>query len=236
MSEPIRILFAGETTAAGAICAQLAPLDVQPAEDAALEPGAILCVIIVPADDEAPRRIAELKARFPLGRVLVTLRTADAAGLRVLLDAGADAFAAQDLEPDTLVAMVETLAAGLGVPRSSRMGKKSSEGSGEETDGDAGEGHGSDKELEVLTPREMEVLRLLSSGFSNKEVARRLLVSVRTVETHRLNLRRKTQTGRLRDLVQLARQLGLATVVDPEARPAYKASRTEGPFVGARFQ
>jgi len=37
---------------------------------------------------------------------------------------------------------------------------------------------------------------------------------VRTVETHRLNLRRKTQTGRLKDLVSLARQLGLAPVVD----------------------
>jgi len=34
------------------------------------------------------------------------------------------------------------------------------------------------------------------------------------VETHRLNLRRKTQTGRLKDLVSLARQLGLAPVMD----------------------
>ena len=67
-----------------------------------------------------------------------------------------------------------------------------------------------------LTPREAEVLRFLSSGFSNKEVARRLALSVRTVETHRLNLRRKTQTGRLKDLVSLARQLGLAPVVDSE--------------------
>ena len=70
-----------------------------------------------------------------------------------------------------------------------------------------------------LTPREAEVLRFLSAGFSNKEVARRLTVSVRTVETHRLNLRRKTKTGRLKDLVQLARQIGLAPVLDGEARP-----------------
>ena len=68
-----------------------------------------------------------------------------------------------------------------------------------------------------LTPREAEVLRFLGAGFSNKEVARRLSLSVRTVETHRLNLRRKTQTGRLKDLVSLARQLGLAPVVDTES-------------------
>ena len=62
--------------------------------------------------------------------------------------------------------------------------------------------------------REAEILRFLSAGFSNKEVARRLNLSVRTVETHRLNLRRKTQTGRLKDLVALARHLGLTPVVD----------------------
>ncbi len=46
-------------------------------------------------------------------------------------------------------------------------------------------------------------------------MARRLNLSVRTVETHRLNLRRKTQTGRLKDLVALARHLGLAPVTEP---------------------
>jgi hypothetical protein len=47
--------------------------------------------------------------------------------------------------------------------------------------GDAPQGTG----LVVEAPREAEVLRFLSAGFSNKEVARRLTVSVRTVETHR---------------------------------------------------
>lgn len=60
------------------------------------------------------------------------------------------------------------------------------------------------------------MLRFLSSGFSNKEVARLLVLSVRTVETHRLNLRRKTQTGRLKELVSLSRQLGLAPITESE--------------------
>ncbi|MGD6587625.1 LuxR C-terminal-related transcriptional regulator, partial [Xanthomonas citri pv. citri] len=67
-----------------------------------------------------------------------------------------------------------------------------------------------------LTPREAEVLRFLISGFSNKDVARHLDLSVRTVETHRVNLRRKTRTGRLSDLVSLARQLGLPPVTNDE--------------------
>lgn len=57
--------------------------------------------------------------------------------------------------------------------------------------------------LETLTPREMEVAKLLSEGKSNKDVARTLDISVRTVETHRahvlskLNIRSTTQLVRL---------------------------------------
>lgn len=60
-----------------------------------------------------------------------------------------------------------------------------------------------------LTGREIEILRFICGGFSNKDIARRLELSVRTVETHRLNIRKKTQAERLRDLVKVARQLGL---------------------------
>jgi DNA-binding NarL/FixJ family response regulator len=42
-----------------------------------------------------------------------------------------------------------------------------------------------------LTPREREVLQMLVQGLSNKAIARRLAISVRTVETHRLSVRRK---------------------------------------------
>ncbi len=63
-----------------------------------------------------------------------------------------------------------------------------------------------------LTEREAEVLNFIGCGFSNKEIARRLALSVRTVETHRLNIRRKTGAARLRDLVRAARELGLEPV------------------------
>jgi two-component system response regulator NreC len=42
--------------------------------------------------------------------------------------------------------------------------------------------------LERLTPRQREVLALMAQGFSMKEVALMLNISVKTVETHRLNL------------------------------------------------
>lgn len=67
-----------------------------------------------------------------------------------------------------------------------------------------------------LTPRELEILRLICQGFSNKDIARRCELSVRTVETHRFSIRRKTSAPRLRDLVQIGRQL---EVVDHLAEP-----------------
>ena len=58
-----------------------------------------------------------------------------------------------------------------------------------------------------LTMREIDILRSLAEGMSNKEVARRLDLSVRTVETHRLNIRRKTNSHNLSDLVRISRML-----------------------------
>lgn len=55
-----------------------------------------------------------------------------------------------------------------------------------------------------LTGREHEVLLLLAHGSSNKRVARQLDISVRTVETHRLSLRRKLGVDSPSDLLKIA--------------------------------
>lgn len=47
--------------------------------------------------------------------------------------------------------------------------------------------------LSTLTPREKEVLRLLARGYTYREMAARLFISVKTVETHVSNVLRKTQ-------------------------------------------
>lgn len=47
--------------------------------------------------------------------------------------------------------------------------------------------------LSSLTPREKEVLRLLARGYTYREMAQRLFISVKTVETHVSNVLRKTQ-------------------------------------------
>ncbi len=57
---------------------------------------------------------------------------------------------------------------------------------------------------ELLTDREQEILRLIVKEFSNKQIADKLFISERTVETHRKNIFRKTNTSSLVGLVKYA--------------------------------
>ena len=58
--------------------------------------------------------------------------------------------------------------------------------------------------MQLLTPREREVLDLVVAGQTNKGVARRLDISEKTVEIHRANVMRKMQAKSLADLVKMA--------------------------------
>lgn len=55
-----------------------------------------------------------------------------------------------------------------------------------------------------LTDRELEVLRLIEREHNNKKIAELLFISERTVETHRKNIFRKTQTNSVIGLIKYA--------------------------------
>lgn len=55
-----------------------------------------------------------------------------------------------------------------------------------------------------LTDRELEILRLIEREYSNKKIAATLFISERTVETHRKNIFRKTQTNSVIGLIKYA--------------------------------
>jgi len=63
---------------------------------------------------------------------------------------------------------------------------------------------------EMLTAREREVLQVLAEGQSVKEIAYRLGISPKTIETHRANLMRKLKVDNLADLTRLAVREGFA--------------------------
>jgi len=61
----------------------------------------------------------------------------------------------------------------------------------------------------AVTPRELEILRLMASGMTNREIARTLFVSENTVKTHSSRLFEKLGARRRTQAVQLARQRAL---------------------------
>ncbi len=66
------------------------------------------------------------------------------------------------------------------------------------------EGHLRRGDYEGMSDREIEVLRLLADGLSPKEVAARLLISHKTVESHKYNIMAKLKLRSMADLVKLA--------------------------------
>ena len=68
--------------------------------------------------------------------------------------------------------------------------------------------------LDRLSPRQVEVLRLLAQGHSTREIAKRLKLSVKTIETHRADVMKRLGIHDVAGLVRYAVRVGL---VSPEA-------------------
>ena len=63
-------------------------------------------------------------------------------------------------------------------------------------------------EIDPLTPREREVLKLIAEGKSSKEIAHLLFISVLTVNNHRANIMEKLNLNKATDLVKYAIRKG----------------------------
>ena len=147
---------------------------------------------------------ASVRKASPATRVLVLTVHDDVAYLRRAFEAGADGYVLKEAADIELVHAVRqvasghqyvhpTLGAALLAPDTptARLG-----------------GPGGD-----LSEREIEVLRCIALGSTNGEIAERLYVSVRTVETHRAHVQQKLNIRTRAQLVRFAREAGL---LDPE--------------------
>ena len=69
------------------------------------------------------------------------------------------------------------------------------------------------------TPRELEIIRLLAQGKSNKQIAAQLGIAVRTVETHRANFMLKLGLNSLAELIYYAMREGIIAAPNAEYQP-----------------
>jgi DNA-binding NarL/FixJ family response regulator len=138
------------------------------------------------------RALPDTAARF------LALSVSDAAeDVIEVIRAGARGYVTKAISADELVAAIERVAAGDAV-FSPRL-------AGFVLDAFASQPVAApDPELEELTLREREVLRLLARGYAYKEIASRLTISVKTVESHASAVLRKLQLSNRRELSRWA--------------------------------
>jgi len=169
-------------------------------EAARCHPHVVLMDIRMPELDglEATRRIL---AADPDSRILVlTTFDLDEYVYRAL-QAGASGFVLKDDPPEQLIAAVRTVAAGdaLLSPAVTRRVIAEFTRLHQEPP----------KEVETLTPREMDVFRLITKGYSNAEIGRDLFISDTTVKTHVTRLLQKLALRDRAQAIVLAHQTGL---------------------------
>ena len=138
--------------------------------------------------------LPQTSARF------LALSVSDAAeDVIAVIRAGARGYVTKAISGDELVAAIERVALGDAV-FSPRL-------AGFVLDAFAKQpGESPDPELDQLTTREREVLRLLARGYAYKEIASRLSISIKTVESHASAVLRKLQLTSRRELSRWAAQ------------------------------
>jgi DNA-binding NarL/FixJ family response regulator len=73
----------------------------------------------------------------------------------------------------------------------------------------------SSKTKELLTEREQEVLKLIAEGYTNQEIAEKLVISLKTVQTHRAHIMEKLHFHDRVDLVKYAISKGIISLPSP---------------------
>ncbi len=143
---------------------------------------------------------AEVCQASPATRVLVLTVHDDVTYLRRAFDAGAVGYLVKEAADVELVQAVRQVAAGKQyVHPSLGAALLAREVATARPAGPGGE----------LSEREVEVLRLIAGGLTNAEIAARLYVSVRTVETHRAHIHQKLDVRTRAGLVRVAREAGV---------------------------
>lgn len=160
-----------------------------------LQPDIVLMDISMPGMNGL-KATEKLKECCPNTHVLAVTRHQEGGYLQQVLRAGASGYVLKQSPPSELLHAIRAVAGGGKYLDSAVAGKMMGTY--------AGRNQTSGEQLADLTDREAEVLRLISLGHSNKEIAARLDVSVKTIEAHKANAMKKLGITSRIDIVRYA--------------------------------
>ena len=138
-----------------------------------------------------------IKGEFPDVKILTLSRHTDDGYFQQLIQAGVSGYILKQSAPTELIRAIRQVAAGKKYIDPVLTDKVMS--------GYITQTSALDTASKVsLSGREVEIVRLIAWGYSNKEIAERLQISVKTVETHKANSMRKLGISRRIDIVRYA--------------------------------
>lgn len=168
-----------------------------------LQPDVVLMDLSMPHGKDGMTATAELKQKAPDIAVLVLTMHDDDEYLFRAIHAGAAGYILKSAPHDELVSAIQSVANGnayLYPTATKRLMNEYLER----------HKHGNNAgAFETLSEREKEILSWTAKGYSNKEIAEQLILSVKTVETHKANLMEKLGLKTRPDLIKYALKKGL---------------------------
>ena len=149
--------------------------------------------------------IRQIKKRAPTVKILVLSAYDNEEYVLETVLNGADGYMLKNTSPDELNNAIKTVASGgtYYSPSVARIAEEAKSALSLSPDGPAA------RIADRLTEREREILQLLTEGKATKQIAKRLHISPKTVEVHRLNLMGKLKIDSIAQLTKYAIQEGL---------------------------
>jgi two-component system, NarL family, response regulator NreC len=167
-----------------------------------LKPDVVVMDLSMPHGKDGLTATTELKKLMPEVNILILTMHDDEEYLFRAIQAGASGCILKSAPHDELMSAIESVASGDAYLHPSATKRLMEEYLGSIK-------QGSNDTYNLLSEREKEVLTLIAKGYSNKEIAEQLVISVKTVETHKGNLMEKLQMKTRPELVEYAVKKGL---------------------------
>ncbi|KPC70302.1 histidine kinase [Thermoactinomyces vulgaris] len=186
-----------------------AAMDGKEAVDLSLElqPDIVLMDLSMPPGENGLTATKKLKEAAPEINVLILTMHDDEEYLFRVLHAGASGYILKNAEDMELIRAIQTVSQGAAYLYPSATKMLIQEFLNRVQIGEQLE------DYHILTQREQEVLSLIAQGYTNKEIAEKLVLSVKTIESHKANIMEKLHLKTRPELVRYALKKGLLDFV-----------------------
>ncbi|MGE5702467.1 MAG: response regulator [Clostridia bacterium] len=162
-----------------------------------LQPDVILMDLSMPGGLDGFRASREIAKQHPQVKIVILTMFDEEIYIQQAVQVGAYGYILKNSQGELLIEAIREVYQGKRFYKTSIAEEKIKQWMSQQ--------HQQNRELSsILTDREKEIVRLIVLGYSNKEVADKLLISVKTVENHKTNIMQKLEITTKRELIQFA--------------------------------